>query len=224
MSLRQLSVLVGFVVLFSANSVHPQQSTVTISFADSFTEVQLAPNIFKIAFTGDIGEFLHATPAAAQEPRRGALSKIGNFLGAFTGSTARFAAIRAEEREQEKRELVNAKGMQTVIDLTLLRSAEVALESKFKYFVVVNSETWDRATTTTTPAEATTKIQQKGVLLRRDKAVTTVTQGETRTTLNPSASKTILCYTEKPEGIEAVYDAEFVANSIRKSYNITNWN
>ena len=81
------------------------------------------------------------------------------------------------------------------IDLSLLRSAEVALENGFNYFVIVKSDNQENSA-----YDATTY------------------GGESFTHSDPGATNTIVCFKEKPQGF--AYVALFVKASLRAKYQL----
>jgi len=86
-------------------------------------------------------------------------------------------------------------------DFSLLRSAELTLGHGFRYFVIVKSG--EKSETSLHTAQAT---------MYTDKSIYTISK--------PSATNTILCYKEKPDVNGVVFDAEFVARSIRQKYSL----
>lgn len=80
-------------------------------------------------------------------------------------------------------------------DFALLRSAEVALEHGYDYFIIA-----ERKTEASDPVDATR---------------TTST-----TSAKPSIVNRIVCYEQRPEAAGAVYDARFVRLSIRQKYEL----
>jgi len=81
-------------------------------------------------------------------------------------------------------------------DFSLLRSAEVALENGFRYFVIVESEKSTNVSTHTTPTTSNTTGTYGGGQFA---ATTTTYGGQTYIISKPSATNTILCFKEKPE-------------------------
>ena len=81
------------------------------------------------------------------------------------------------------------------VDLSLLRSAEVALENGFNYFVIVQSDSQENSA-----YEATTY------------------GGESYTHSDPGTTNTIVCFKEKPEGF--AYVALFVKATLRSKYQL----
>lgn len=106
-------------------------------------------------------------------------------------------------------------------DFSLLRSAEVALEHGFRYFVIVESEKGAKLGTYTTPTTSyTTGSAYASGNYAYGNATTTTYGGHTYLISKPSATNTILCYKDKPENGGLVFDAQFVANSIRQKYQL----
>ena len=81
------------------------------------------------------------------------------------------------------------------IDLSLLRSAEIALENGFNYFVIVKSDGLENSA-----YEATTYGD------------------ESYAHSDPGITNTIVCFKEKPQGF--AYVALFVKASLRAKYNL----
>ena len=107
-------------------------------------------------------------------------------------------------------------------DFSLLRSAEVALENGFRYFVIVESEKGSKVGAYTTPTTSYTTGSAYGSgNYAYGSATTTTYGGQTYFISKPRATNTILCFKEKPEINGLVFDAEFVAKSIRQKYNLT---
>ncbi|HZR09674.1 MAG TPA: hypothetical protein VFA79_13925 [Myxococcales bacterium] len=80
-------------------------------------------------------------------------------------------------------------------DLALLRSAEVALEHGYNYFIIAEQQAGASNQTAATGL-ASTKAASASVVNR------------------------IVCYQERPEAAGAVYDARFVRLSIRRKYEL----
>ena len=96
-------------------------------------------------------------------------------------------------------------------DFALLRSAELTLERGFKYFIIEDDENSQQTSVRTTPVRSETKYTWKG-------AETTYYGGNTYATSKPRARKVIVCFKEKPNRIELIYDAQFVVQSIKGKY------
>jgi len=107
-------------------------------------------------------------------------------------------------------------------DFTLLRSAELALESGFRYFVIVESEKHSAVIAHTTPSTSymTGSAYGSGGYAYGS-ATTTTYGGQTYFISRPSATNMILCFKEKPAMDALVFEAEFVAKSIKDKYGIT---
>ena len=108
-------------------------------------------------------------------------------------------------------------------DYSLLRAAEIALANGFRYFVISDSKVESNIFTYTTPTQSSTTgsahVIGNSVY---GSTTTTTTGGGVGTGSTPSATNIILCYKEKPDVTGIVFDAEFVAKSIRKKYGIAN--
>lgn len=106
-------------------------------------------------------------------------------------------------------------------DFSLLRSAEVAMENGFRYFVIVESEKDTKVDAYTTPTTSYTTGSAYGSgNYAYGNATTTTSGGQTHLISKPGATNTILCFKEKPETHGLVFDAEFVAKSIRQKYGL----
>ena len=73
-------------------------------------------------------------------------------------------------------------------DFALLRSAELALENGYEYFVIIDTQQYSRNSSDTTPTTPTANTSRK----------------------------TIVCFKEKPE--EFSYNARFIEKSLKKKY------
>ena len=123
-------------------------------------------------------------------------------------------------------------GRERVADFTLLRSAELAMQSGYKYFVIVDANSYTSSSTYTTPTTATTSVNANTYGTANTygnnttynantygTATTTVSGGQTYNISKPSSSNTIVCFKEKPTtGFS--YNAEFIFNNITKKYDI----
>lgn len=106
-------------------------------------------------------------------------------------------------------------------DFSLLRSADVAVEHGFRYFVIVESEKDSKLGTYTTPTTSyTTGSAYASGNYAYGNATTTTYGGQTYLISKPRATNTILCFKEKPENVGVVFDAQFVSNSIRQKYQL----
>jgi len=108
-------------------------------------------------------------------------------------------------------------------DFALLRSAELALENGFKYFIIVDSEKYTKTGTYTTPTNSYTTGSAYGTgNYAYGSATTTTTGGQTYFISKPRSINTIVGFKEKPETNGLVYDAVFVVKSIKGKYDIKN--
>jgi len=98
-------------------------------------------------------------------------------------------------------------------DLAILRSADLASMSGYKFFILTSSSDSINYSTYTTPVTATTNYSGST-------AHTTVQGGQTYIISKPSQSNTVIMFKEKPHGIMNVYEATFVCESIGKKYDI----
>jgi hypothetical protein len=102
-------------------------------------------------------------------------------------------------------------------DLALLRSAEVAAEHSFPYFIIVSSDNGTQHSAFTTPATTTGSATVVGnTVFGR----TTTIGGQTYFISKPSTRNIIVGLTEKPSGFS--YDTGFVIRSLRRKYNLQN--
>lgn len=116
-------------------------------------------------------------------------------------------------------------------DFTMLRSAELALQHGYNYFVIVDANQYTRNSTYTTPTTATTTLNTNtygtasvygntGTYNSRTygTATTQFSGGQTYNISKPSTSNTIVCFDEKPEGFS--YSASFLVESLKKKYDL----
>ncbi len=101
-----------------------------------------------------------------------------------------------------------------VVDFTLLRSAEIALAHGFQYFVIIDSDRYTETSSYTSPVTTETSINPNGTATSR------TTGGETFFFSEPRAANVILCFQERPQVQEMVYDASFLVRSIKARYDI----
>lgn len=105
---------------------------------------------------------------------------------------------------------------------TLLRSADLTLQSGFQYFVIVSASSdikevssWTAPTTSTTNATAT----RSGNMVSGT-ATTTYHGGSTQIISKPSSTNTIVMFKTEPQGHGLVYDARFLCNSMGAKYQV----
>jgi hypothetical protein len=102
---------------------------------------------------------------------------------------------------------------QRASDFLLLRSAELALSHSYSYFGLASADVATRVQSLTMPLTAQTVVAPGGKI-----ATTQLLGGQTFTAFKPSAINTIVCFNENPQG--NLFDADFVANSVRKKYGM----
>lgn len=107
-------------------------------------------------------------------------------------------------------------------DFTLLRSADLTLQSGFQYFAIVGSNS-DMSTVSswTAPTTSTTNVTAN----RYGNTVTgtgTTTNygGNTFLISKPSSSNTIVMFKTEPQGHGMIYDAKFLCDSMGSKYQI----
>ena len=101
-------------------------------------------------------------------------------------------------------------GRERVEDFTLLRSAELTLENGYKYFAVIDENSYTSNSTYTTPTTSyTTGSAYGNGNYAYGNATTTTYGGQTYNISKPSSSNTIVCFKEKPSSI-FTYNAEFI--------------
>ncbi len=99
-------------------------------------------------------------------------------------------------------------------DFAMLRASEITLEHGFTYFSVVGEDDQAEHSQYTTGGNTTTTYNPV-----TDTTETHTTPVVTHSSTELSSTKRIVCFKEKPEGV-FVYDARFVAKSIRDNYGI----
>jgi len=102
-----------------------------------------------------------------------------------------------------------------VVDLTLLRSAETALENGFNYFVIVKTNESVSTGAYTTPDSSVGQVDN---YLQDSGYEATVVGDKTYLHADPGAVNTIVCFREKPRGFS--YIALFLKASLRDKYQL----
>jgi len=118
-------------------------------------------------------------------------------------------------------------------DFALLRSAEVALENGFNYFVIVDANQYDKKSSYTTPTTVTTtgSSNTQGTVnaygntanysgTTYGRSTSTVNGGQTINLSKPHTTNTIVCYNGKPQGF--AYNAKYTAQSLKAKHEISN--
>jgi hypothetical protein len=116
-------------------------------------------------------------------------------------------------------------------DYALLRSAEVALQNGYQYFVIIDAQEYSEDSTYVTPTTSTTNAHSNAsgaaydigdVTIyngnRNGTSTTTVSGGQTYDISKPRTSNTIVCYNDKPAGFS--YNAQLVATSLKQKRGI----
>ena len=105
-------------------------------------------------------------------------------------------------------------------DFTLLRSAELTLQAGYKYFSIVDANSYTSNSTYTTPTTSYTNTNVYGSgNYAFGNATTTTYGGQTYNISKPSSSNTIVCFKEKPANVFS-YNADFIYKNITKKYGI----
>jgi len=111
--------------------------------------------------------------------------------------------------------------MDRAADFTLLRSAELALEQGYQYFIIVDENQWAKNETYTTPTQTTTTANVYGYgNTATGTAHSTTTGGQTYNYAKPRATNTIVLLESKDGVSGLVYDAQFIVSSMREKYGI----
>ncbi len=117
-------------------------------------------------------------------------------------------------------------------DFTLMRSAELALENDYQYFVIIDKQSYTKISTyvspvtsnTTTTANTTGSAYVSGNYVSGNattsaNSTTTTSGGNVTTSEKPRETNTIVCFKEKPQNTFS-YNARFIYNEIAKKYDI----
>lgn len=106
-------------------------------------------------------------------------------------------------------------------DFALLRSAEIALDNGYKYFAIVNKDSYTKEGAYTTPKTSTTTANAYSYgNTVQGTATTTTSGGQTYHISKPRRTNTIVLFKDEPDGFS--YNAEFIYRKIREKYNINN--
>ena len=106
-------------------------------------------------------------------------------------------------------------------DFTLLRSADVAREHGYGFFIIV--EKGDRTSygSYTSPSQSyTTGTASSYGNTAYGSSSTTTYGGHAYLIRKPGLANTIVCFKDKPEGQGLVYNAEFISRSLRSKYGM----
>jgi hypothetical protein len=112
-------------------------------------------------------------------------------------------------------------GRDRASDFTLLRSADVALQHGYRYFVVVNRSDLTRTGTYTQPTTSYTTANATAYGNTAYGTATTNTYGgQTFNIVAPGLSNTIMCFKDKPDVQGLVFDAQYLSASIKSKYGM----
>ena len=106
-------------------------------------------------------------------------------------------------------------GGDRAVDLTLLKSAETALQNGFNYFVIVATGESVKTTAYTTPENSNGQLDN---YLQDVGYEATVVGTNTYHHADPGAINTIVCFKEKPGGF--AYAALFLKATLRHKYQL----
>lgn len=101
-------------------------------------------------------------------------------------------------------------------DLNLLRSAELALENGYKYFVIVEAESYQRNSTIKTPSTTYGNVNSYGNTATFS---ATAYGGQAINVSQPSTSNLIVCLNEKPVSTFS-YNAKFIYLELTNKYGV----
>lgn len=108
-----------------------------------------------------------------------------------------------------------------VEEMTLLRSAELALKNGFTHFAIIDSQSRVKLGSVTTPTQSysTANVTAYGNSAYGS-AQTTTYGGQTLNYAKPSTTNTIICFKEKPDIKGLIYNAQFLCNSLGGTYGV----
>jgi hypothetical protein len=105
-------------------------------------------------------------------------------------------------------------------DLALLRSADLALQNGYRYFVIIDKNNYSQNSLYKTPTTSYTNVNVYGAgNFAYGQATTNTYGGNIYNISKPSATNTIICFPERPPNIFS-YDAEFIYNSLATKYKV----
>jgi hypothetical protein len=108
-------------------------------------------------------------------------------------------------------------------DFTLLRCSEIAQQNGYTHFVLVDSRSYSKNSTYTTPTHSHTTGTASGYsygnyATATGSATTTTYGGQTYLVSKPGRTVTMVALPRKPEGF--AYDAAMVSRQLRHAYGI----
>ena len=102
-------------------------------------------------------------------------------------------------------------------DLALLRSADLAIERGFKYFVIGSTSDDSYSSSYTAPTTTNINVSSYG---NTSRGTAQTTGGQTYMFHFPTPSMTITCFKEKPTFQATIYDAAIVSKSLRAQLGV----
>jgi hypothetical protein len=106
--------------------------------------------------------------------------------------------------------------------MTLLRSADLTLQSGFTFFALAGSSSSTDYSTVTTPTTSTTNANVYGGSGYASGTATTTTYGGNSFLVSkPSTTNTVVMYKNKPETNTIIYDAAFLCRSMGAKFQVT---
>lgn len=107
------------------------------------------------------------------------------------------------------------------LDFAYLRCSELVLTNGFKYFVIVNANSYISKSTYRTP----TKTKTSGQVQLYDNyaygsATSTTTGGQVYNIRKPRVIFVILCFKDKPNVSATIFNASYVKKSIKSKYDL----
>ena len=112
--------------------------------------------------------------------------------------------------------------MERAGDFALLRSAEVAVENGYKYFIVLGTNSYVKTASVTTPVTAQTNgtVNMYGNTGSYS-GTTYYSGGQTYNFHKPTTNMTIECFQDRPANVNGmIYDAEQIKTNLKNAYGI----
>lgn len=118
-------------------------------------------------------------------------------------------------------------------DLCLLRSAMLAKQHGFSYFIIIDNNSYTNQSMVTLPTTATTtaNINTFGTAHFYGNKINTntnsygtsntvVSGGATNVVSRPTSCNTIMCFKERPQTAVLIYDANFLTKRLSQQYHV----
>lgn len=137
--------------------------------------------------------------------------KLKNVFGGYSESqlSENMFSVSFESNGFTERERVN--------DFALLRSAEVTLDNDYRYFVVINQQQSSHAIPKLSTLSGWDTSTNRSTIGGTSQAA--VLSGPANNTPTPSTTNTIVCFSEKPEGVTS-YNAKDLKKHIKSKYEM----